>query len=65
MTEERKERIKENIFLPLREWLRGNPQVDNNMQIELLGIFNDAIKRTINECYGKMKETMEKRNNES
>ena len=64
MTEERKERIKENIFLPLREWLRGNPQIDNNMQIELLEIFNDAIKRTINECYEKMKETMGKRAND-
>ncbi len=63
MSEDRKENVKQNIFLPLREWIKGNPQIDNNMQLELLDIFNDAIKNTINECYGKMKETLNKRNN--
>lgn len=61
MSENRKESIKQNIFLPLREWIKGNPQIDNNMQLELLDIFNDAIKSTISECYGKMKETLNKR----
>ena len=61
MSEERKENVKQNIYLPLREWIKGNPQIDNNMKIELIDIFHDAIKNTIDECYGKMKETLSKR----
>ena len=51
LTKEDSKREIESLYMPLREWIIGNHQLDNNMKTELFEIVHDMIKRTIDDCY--------------
>lgn len=48
----------EEMYKPLREWLEGNPTVDDTMKKELLDIVYDMMMKTIDSCYNKAIETL-------
>lgn len=50
--------IMRNRYMPLQEWLEGNPKVDDNMKKELLEIVRVMITETIDDCYKMAMDTL-------
>jgi len=50
--------IMRDRYIPLEQWLEGNPRVDDNMKKELLDIVRVMMTETIDECYKMAMDTL-------
>lgn len=50
--------IMRDRYIPLEQWLEGNPRVDDNMKKELLDIVRVMLTETIDDCYKMAMDTL-------
>ncbi len=50
--------IMRDRYIPIEQWLEGNPRVDDNMKKELLDIVRVMLTETIDECYKMAMDTL-------
>ena len=51
-------KIMSDIYVPLQEWLEGNPRLEDSMKKELLDIVRVMITETIDNCYKMAMDTL-------
>ena len=51
-------KIMSDIYIPLQEWLEGNPRLEDSMKKELLDIVRVMITETIDNCYKMAMDTL-------